>query len=131
MDQVLGQIEVFCKAFSNLELILNFDSESLSNSVSKYMGKNECLVKIRLPGEVIDWDILENNNPEEFALIYSRDTRGTAEQFISIEQSVRLQIQSFVYKKYKHAVRVLKRFEGKQTTSGPSNMDSSEGTIEL
>ena len=112
--------------YSNLDLILSFDPETLSNSVVKYLGRSECLIKIFLPGESVEWDLLENNNPEEFALIYAQDLNGSAADFVALEQTIRLQIQTYLYHRYLIVAKTLILFEERLSSTG--NFDMIEGS---
>lgn len=113
MDQVLSQIDIFCKVYSNLEFILSFDTSNFVSTLSKYVGRSECLMRIFIGDDQFEWDLLENNNPEEFALIYAHDQCGSTADFVKIEQQIRLQIQAYLYNKYAHVIRFVNNLSQK------------------
>lgn len=117
----MTQIEVFCKAYSCLDLIINFNPESFSKSISKYISRNEFNITLYLGTDQFEWDLLSNNNPEEFALVYCKETDGTTLDFVRIEQTIRLQIQSFLYFRYYQVCKVLLRQETGSTDSTSRN----------
>ena len=127
MDQVLSQVETFCKVYSNLDFLLSFDSSNFLSSLAKYIGQSECLVTVCLEDDRFQWDLLANNNPEEFALIYARDQKLNATDFVDVEQTLRLQIQTYLYHKYLH----ISRFIGNLTQKPlqPNYVHQLEGSL--
>ena len=90
-----------------MEFILSFDTANFVSTLAKYVGRSECLIKVRIGDDQFEWDLLENNNPEEFALIYAHDQCSDCADFVKIEQSIRLQIQAFLYNRYAHVIRFI------------------------
>lgn len=129
LEQLLTQVEVFCKVYSCLELVLNFNPDSFSKSVAKYISRNEFTITLQVDTDFFEWDLLSNNNPEEFALVYCRDKDLQTTDFVRVEQTIRLQIQSFLYFRYYQVARTILCAES-LAGNGPT-IEFIEGTLIL